>query len=108
MTRAPMPNRPSIEKGKWNIEHPRLSHKKSPFPIRVQALRVVEARTTPDATRPEPPIYGRIFPLHYSSPETPMKHRIDSKIDCVFKALSGSEANRGLKIHFLGACPRSR
>lgn len=32
-----------------------------------------------------------------------MKHRIDPKIDCVFKALLGSEANRGLLIHFLNA-----
>ncbi|MGH8552110.1 MAG: Rpn family recombination-promoting nuclease/putative transposase, partial [Methylococcales bacterium] len=32
-----------------------------------------------------------------------MKHRIDPKIDCVFKALLGSEANCGLLIHFLNA-----
>ncbi|MGH8475998.1 MAG: Rpn family recombination-promoting nuclease/putative transposase [Methylococcales bacterium] len=32
-----------------------------------------------------------------------MKHRIDPKIDCVFKALLGSEANRNLLIHFLNA-----
>jgi len=32
-----------------------------------------------------------------------MKHRIDPKIDCVFKALLGAEHNRGLLIHFLNA-----
>jgi predicted transposase/invertase (TIGR01784 family) len=32
-----------------------------------------------------------------------MKHRIDPTIDCVFKALLGSEANRRLLIHFLNA-----
>lgn len=32
-----------------------------------------------------------------------MKHRIDPKIDCVFKALLGSESNRALLIHFLNA-----
>ena len=32
-----------------------------------------------------------------------MKHRIDPKIDCVFKALLGSEQNRNLLIHFLNA-----
>jgi len=32
-----------------------------------------------------------------------MKHSIDPKIDCVFKALLGAEANRGLLIHFLNA-----
>ncbi|MGH8476241.1 MAG: Rpn family recombination-promoting nuclease/putative transposase [Methylococcales bacterium] len=32
-----------------------------------------------------------------------MKHRIDPKVDCVFKALLGSEANRDLLIHFLNA-----
>ncbi|MCI0653848.1 MAG: Rpn family recombination-promoting nuclease/putative transposase [Methylococcaceae bacterium] len=32
-----------------------------------------------------------------------MKHRIDPKIDCVFKALLGCESNRGLLIHFLNA-----
>ncbi|MGH8498226.1 MAG: Rpn family recombination-promoting nuclease/putative transposase, partial [Methylococcales bacterium] len=32
-----------------------------------------------------------------------MKHRIDPKVDCVFKALLGSEANRNLLIHFLNA-----
>jgi predicted transposase/invertase (TIGR01784 family) len=32
-----------------------------------------------------------------------MKHRIDPKIDCVFKALLGSEENRNLLIHFLNA-----
>jgi len=32
-----------------------------------------------------------------------MKHRIDPKIDCVFKALLGSEANRALLVHFLNA-----
>jgi chromosome segregation ATPase len=30
-----------------------------------------------------------------------MKHRIDPKIDCVFKALLGSEENRNLLLHFL-------
>ena len=32
-----------------------------------------------------------------------MKHRIDPKVDCVFKALLGSEHNRRLLIHFLNA-----
>ena len=32
-----------------------------------------------------------------------MKHQIDPKIDCVFKALLGSEENRNLLIHFLNA-----
>ena len=32
-----------------------------------------------------------------------MKHRIDPKIDCVFKALLGSVENRNLLIHFLNA-----
>jgi len=35
-----------------------------------------------------------------------MKHRIDPKIDCVFKALLGSEENRSLLIHFLNAVLR--
>ncbi|MFU8788565.1 MAG: Rpn family recombination-promoting nuclease/putative transposase [Methylobacter sp.] len=30
-----------------------------------------------------------------------MQHAIDPKIDCVFKALLGSEDNRNLLIHFL-------
>ncbi len=32
-----------------------------------------------------------------------MRHPIDPKVDCVFKALLGAEANRGLLIHFLNA-----
>jgi predicted transposase/invertase (TIGR01784 family) len=32
-----------------------------------------------------------------------MRHRIDPKVDCVFKALLGAEGNRGLLIHFLNA-----
>ena len=32
-----------------------------------------------------------------------MKHRIDPKIDCVFKALLGSEENCNLLVHFLNA-----
>ncbi len=32
-----------------------------------------------------------------------MQHPIDPKIDCVFKALLGSEANRRLLVHFLNA-----
>ncbi len=32
-----------------------------------------------------------------------MRHRIDPKIDCVFKALLGAEENRTLLIHFLNA-----
>jgi hypothetical protein len=32
-----------------------------------------------------------------------MKHPIDPKIDCVFKALLGSEDNRNLLVHFLNA-----
>jgi predicted transposase/invertase (TIGR01784 family) len=34
---------------------------------------------------------------------TLMKHAIDPKIDCVFKALLGSEENRNLLLHFLNA-----
>ena len=33
----------------------------------------------------------------------PMRHAIDPKIDCVFKALLGAEENRNLLIHFLNA-----
>ena len=32
-----------------------------------------------------------------------MKHRIDPKVDCVFKALLGTEPNRNLLTHFLNA-----
>jgi hypothetical protein len=32
-----------------------------------------------------------------------MRHPIDPKVDCVFKALLGSEDNRALLIHFLNA-----
>jgi len=32
-----------------------------------------------------------------------MKHRIDPKVDCVFKAVLGSEENRNLLAHFLNA-----
>ncbi len=32
-----------------------------------------------------------------------MKHPIDPKVDCVFKALLGAERNRRLLIHFLNA-----
>ena len=32
-----------------------------------------------------------------------MKHRIDPKIDCVFKALLGADENRNLLVHFLNA-----
>jgi len=32
-----------------------------------------------------------------------MRRPIDPKIDCVFKALLGSEENRNLLIHFLNA-----
>jgi hypothetical protein len=32
-----------------------------------------------------------------------MKHSIDPKIDCVFKALLGAERNRRLLIHLLNA-----
>ena len=32
-----------------------------------------------------------------------MRHPIDPKIDCVFKALLGAESNRRLLIHFLNA-----
>ncbi len=32
-----------------------------------------------------------------------MKHAIDPKIDCVFKALLGSEENCALLVHFLNA-----
>ena len=32
-----------------------------------------------------------------------MRHAIDPKVDCVFKALLGSETNRALLIHFLNA-----
>jgi predicted transposase/invertase (TIGR01784 family) len=34
---------------------------------------------------------------------SPMQHAIDPKIDCVFKALLGSDENRNLLIHFLNA-----
>jgi predicted transposase/invertase (TIGR01784 family) len=32
-----------------------------------------------------------------------MKHPIDPKVDCVFKAVLGSRENRNLLIHFLNA-----
>ena len=32
-----------------------------------------------------------------------MRHQIDPKVDCVFKALLGAEGNRGILIHFLNA-----
>jgi predicted transposase/invertase (TIGR01784 family) len=32
-----------------------------------------------------------------------MKHKIDPKVDCVFKAILGAEENRNLLIHFLNA-----
>lgn len=32
-----------------------------------------------------------------------MKHRIDPKIDCVFKALLGADENRNLLVHSLNA-----
>ena len=32
-----------------------------------------------------------------------MKHQIDPKIDCVFKALLSAEDNRNLLVHFLNA-----
>ena len=32
-----------------------------------------------------------------------MRHPIDPKVDCVFKALLGAESNRDLLIHFLNA-----
>ncbi len=32
-----------------------------------------------------------------------MKHRIDPKVDCVFKAILGAEENRNLLVHFLNA-----
>ena len=32
-----------------------------------------------------------------------MKHPIDPKIDCVFKAILGAENNRNLLLHFLNA-----
>ncbi len=32
-----------------------------------------------------------------------IKHRIDPKVDCVFKALLGAEENRSLLVHFLNA-----
>ncbi len=32
-----------------------------------------------------------------------MQHRIDPKVDCVFKALLGTEENRNLLVHFLNA-----
>jgi predicted transposase/invertase (TIGR01784 family) len=32
-----------------------------------------------------------------------MKHSIDPKVDCVFKAILGSEENRNLLIHFINA-----
>ncbi len=32
-----------------------------------------------------------------------MKHKIDPKVDCVFKAILGSEKNKNLLIHFLNS-----
>jgi hypothetical protein len=43
---------------------------------------------------------GRLGAVHWI---VDMKHFIDSKIDCVFKALLGTERNRRLLIHFLNA-----
>jgi hypothetical protein len=45
------------------------------------------------------------FPRHPPSTTvpTPMKYRVDLKIDCIFKALLGSEVNRNPLIHFLNA-----
>jgi hypothetical protein len=42
------------------------------------------------------PFYQRLL-------ECRMKHHIDPKIDCVFKALLGAEDNRNLLVHFLNA-----
>jgi predicted transposase/invertase (TIGR01784 family) len=39
-------------------------------------------------------------PTHYPHA---IRHPIDAKIDCVFKALLGAEANRDLLVHFLNA-----
>jgi hypothetical protein len=51
---------------------------------------------------PPPLVYGaQVPPIGLSKNQ--MKHHIDSKIDCVFKALLGSEENRNLLIHFLNA-----
>ena len=50
-------------------------------------------RPPPSEPKPSPQ-------LRYS---LPMQHPIDPKIDCVFKALLGSEGNRRLLIHFLNA-----
>jgi predicted transposase/invertase (TIGR01784 family) len=47
--------------------------------------------TTQDAVRP-----ALIYPA-------PMRHPIDPKIDCVFKALLGAESNQRLLVHFLNA-----
>ena len=41
--------------------------------------------------------------IKFDNPSSTMKHRIDPKIDCVFKALLGSEQNRNLLVHFLNA-----
>jgi predicted transposase/invertase (TIGR01784 family) len=41
--------------------------------------------------------------LHFFGTINVMKHKIDPKIDCVFKALLGSEENRNLLVHFLNA-----
>ena len=32
-----------------------------------------------------------------------MRHSIDPKVDCVFKALLGAESNRSLLVHFLNS-----
>jgi predicted transposase/invertase (TIGR01784 family) len=32
-----------------------------------------------------------------------MKHQIDPTVDCVFKAILGSEGNKNLLVHFLNA-----
>lgn len=36
-----------------------------------------------------------------------MRHRIDPKVDCVFKAILGKEENKNLLIHFLNAMLQS-
>jgi hypothetical protein len=41
--------------------------------------------------------------IHHPPLPTPMKYRVDLKIDCIFKALLGSEVNRNPLIHFLNA-----
>ncbi|MFO1351415.1 MAG: Rpn family recombination-promoting nuclease/putative transposase [Gammaproteobacteria bacterium] len=50
---------------------------------------------------PQPSSFATL--VHISTGLALMKHRIDPRIDCVFKALLGAEENRNLLLHFLNA-----